>query len=87
MRPRQGRRLTFVAHSRSWCNVRLDLLASIYSTLLATYLIYGPTKRNASTIGFILSVVRQMALSGLGAACLTQQFVPPFSRSRSRQVS
>jgi hypothetical protein len=44
--------------SISWCNVRLDAGASAYSTMLAAYLIYGPTVRDASTIGFILSVVR-----------------------------
>lgn len=46
--------LTF--NTNRWSNLRLDFLACIFSTLVSIYLIYGPSRRDASTIGFTLSV-------------------------------
>jgi hypothetical protein len=40
----------------SWVTVRIDLLAGTFTAALAFYLIYGPSTRTPSAVGFSLNM-------------------------------
>ena len=40
----------------SWVSTRLDVLGQMFTASLAFYLVYGNVTRNASSVGFVLSM-------------------------------